>query len=223
MWRRPGQLPPLPLPPPTQRGPGRGVAVTRPEAPRAPRLRPVLSPRRLAHSSFASLAPALGRYSPPLCRGNKMAASAARTRCARIRPPPRRGPSSGGSVSRGGCARTGPPAAASPRPGFVCCGVPRAHVLDAHTPLRLGASRPARQKRSPSSPAPPFCPTPAPASRRVPGSGGGKRAAFVLTWRGELNPRSYADYREGLCGCIAFLNFWLASPPHIRIQIWGKV
>ncbi|KAJ8798203.1 hypothetical protein J1605_016836 [Eschrichtius robustus] len=61
--------------------------VTRPEAPRAPRFRPVLSPWRLAHSFLASLAPALGRYSPPLCRGNKMAA--ARARCARIRPPSR--------------------------------------------------------------------------------------------------------------------------------------
>lgn len=51
--------------------------MTRPETPRAPRLRPVLSPRRLAHSSLVSLAPAFGRYSPPLCRGNKMAAAAA--------------------------------------------------------------------------------------------------------------------------------------------------
>lgn len=99
----------------------------------------------------------------------------------RAHPSPPRGPSSGGSVSRGGCARTGPPAAASPGPGFVCCDVPcvRAHVLDAHTPLRLGASRPARQERPPSSPAP-LCPTPAPASRRVPGSGGGKRSRLCL-------------------------------------------
>lgn len=63
--------------------------MTRPGALGAPRHRPALSPQRLAHSSLASFAPALGRYSPPLCRRNKMAAAAARARCARIRPPSR--------------------------------------------------------------------------------------------------------------------------------------
>lgn len=149
MWRWPGQLPPLPLPPPSARGRPRGRGDKAGGAPRSP---PPTSPlaRLLAHSSLASLAPALGRYSSPIVP-RKQNGGVGGEDPVRAHPSPLRGPSSRGSASRGGCARTGPPAAASPRQGFVCCGVPRAraHVLDAHTPLRLGASRPARQERPP--------------------------------------------------------------------------
>lgn len=65
MWRWPGQLPPLPLPPPSARGRPRGRGDKAGGAPRSP---PPTSPlaRLLAHSSLASLAPALGRYSSPI-------------------------------------------------------------------------------------------------------------------------------------------------------------
>lgn len=171
MWRWPGQLPLLPLPLPTQRGPGRGAEGSRPQGRRRPALPAFSRPFRpgdwLIPPSPASLP--RSAVTLPHC--------AEETKWRRRR----RGPGARASVppsrplvrrlARGVRAHRAPSSSLSR--ARLCCGVPRAHVLDAHTPLRLGASRPARQERSPFSLAPPLCPTPA--SRRVPGSGGGKR------------------------------------------------
>lgn len=108
-----------------------------------------------------------------------MAASAARTRCARIRPPlaaPRPA-----AAPRAGGARAPGPQPQPPGPGFVCGGAPRARTCWEHTPPS-GLEHPGpRGRGDPSSSPPlPLCPTPAPGSRRVPGSGGGKRGLLCL-------------------------------------------
>lgn len=142
MWR----LPPPPLPPvrsPTcQRRLVEGTLVTG-QLPSC-RASPLLgssSPRRLAPSSSSGLAPALGRYSPPLCRGNKMAAGV--PLCARIRAPPswppRPGPGRHSLGVRKHCdIPCFPGRLLCPRPSFCLLLRPcaRAHVLE-HTPPHI--------------------------------------------------------------------------------------
>lgn len=142
MWR----LPPPPLPPvrsPTcQRRLVDGTLVTG-QLPSC-RASPLLgssSPRRLAPSSSSGLAPALGRYSPPLCRGNKMAAGV--PLCARIRAPPSWPPRPGpGRRSLGVRKHCDIPRFSGcllcPRPSFCLLLRPcaRAHVLK-HTPPHI--------------------------------------------------------------------------------------
>lgn len=98
--------------------------------------------QRLAPSS-SGLAPALGRYSPPLCRRNKMAAAV--PPCARIHSPPFVAPSAQAqALLPGGCARTVVPSLLPglltfpPSQSFCLLLWPRArvHVLE-HTPPHL--------------------------------------------------------------------------------------
>ncbi|KAL1781440.1 male-enhanced antigen 1 isoform X2 [Sigmodon hispidus] len=133
----------LPLPPPVlplvSAGWAEGTPVTRQLPPCGPALPlgfPI--PRPLAPSSSSGLAPALGRYSPPLCRGNKMAAAV--PLCARILSPPPWPPGPGpGRRSRGVRTHRESP---SPRaahfslgPAFVCCFSLRTRArVGAHTP-----------------------------------------------------------------------------------------
>lgn len=162
--------------------------MTRPEAPRALLLRPVLSPQGRAHSSLASLAPALGRYSPPLCRGNKMAAAAARARCARIRPPPSRPLGRRRRLARGVRAHRAP-GRRVPRARLCLLLRPartRARAGSTHPPWPV-ESWPAQQGRPPPHSFLVFVPVPS----RVPGESqvpeAGNVAAFVLTWRGDAD------------------------------------
>lgn len=131
--------------------------------------------QRLAPSS-SGLTPALGRYSPPLCRGNKMAAAV--PPCARIHSPPLRGPLGPGlgAASRG-CARTVVPSPLlgrllSPSPSFclLLWTRARAHVLE-HTPPHI-QSIPAGAEGKNLLPllALPLCSGTSLASRRMPGS-----------------------------------------------------
>lgn len=149
--------------------------MTRPEVPRALLLRPVLSPQGWAHSSLASLAPALGRYSPPLCRGNKMAAAAARARCARIRPPPFAAPWPAAAPRTGGARAPGPRPPSPPGPA-LSVAAPRAHARTCreHTPPLAGVVQAGAAGATPSSFLLSLCPSPVPGSRTVPGSRGGK-------------------------------------------------
>lgn len=155
MWR----LPPPPLPPvrsPTcQRRLVDGTLVTgQLSSCRASPLLGSSSPRRLAPSSSSGLAPALGRYSPPLCRGNKMAAGV--PLCARIRAPPSWPLGQGLGAALWGCAST----VISPASraayfvlgrAFVCCFDPaHARTCWSTHPLTSRASRRARKGRYPS-------------------------------------------------------------------------
>lgn len=155
MWR----LPPPPLPPvrsPTcQRRLVDGTLVTgRLPSCRASPLLGSSSLRRLAPSSSFGLAPALGRYSPPLCRGNKMAAGV--PLCARIRAPPswppRPGPGRRSLGVRKHCdIPRFPGRLLCPRPSFVCCFDPaHARTCWRTHPLTSRASRRARKGRSSS-------------------------------------------------------------------------
>lgn len=166
--------------------------MTGPQAPRAPRLRPVPSSQRLSHSSLASLAPAFGRYSPPLCRGNKMAAAAARARCARIRPPSR--PLGWRRRLARGVRAHRAPRRRVPRARLCLLRRPartRARAGSTHPPWPV-ASWLARQGRPPSSFLFSLCPSPVPGSRRVPGSRGGKcrRLCPYMAWRRGPPPRN---------------------------------
>jgi hypothetical protein len=129
------------------------------------------------HAFFAAFTPALSRYSPPLCRGNKMAAT--RARCARIRSPPfvaprpTAAPRAGGWG--GGGARAPGPQPPPPRgPALsVAASRARAHVPGAHTPS--GPEHPRGRCRSDPFPYSLFlCSVASLGSRRVPVSQGGK-------------------------------------------------
>ena len=197
--------------------------MTRPEAPRAPRFRPVLSPWRLAHSFFASLAPALGRYSPPLCRGNKMAA--ARARCARIRPPSR--PlGRRRRLSRGVRAHRAP-GRRLPRAGLCLLwryARTRARAGSTHPPP-AGSILTRAAGATPLPICPPLCPSPAPSSRRVAGSRGGKRR-FLCPYVGQRgrpppwNPVIIWTAKEASWG--SQISGYLGLP-QIRSQIWWRV
>lgn len=153
--------------------------------------------------------------SPPLCGGNKMAATAAaRTRCARSRSPPHAAPRPAAAPRAGGARAPGP---RPPPPGgralSVAASWGRAHVPGAHTPsgpeLRGGATPLPHSLLLSYSlhlfvPVPP----PVPGESQVPEAG--NVASFVLTGRGEADPSleapSHADCRGSLCGFVGFPN-----------------
>lgn len=147
-----------------------------------------------------------------------MAASAARTRCARIRlplaaPRPAAAPRAGGARAPGPQPQLPPvrlclwwrPACARARAGST--HPPRAWSIQARA---TGATPP---------PHPLFLFVPLPP--RVPGGSqvpeAGNVVSFVFTWRGEAGslsgPCPYADYRGGLSGFMGFPNLWSARPP----------
>lgn len=107
--------------------------------------------QRLAPSS-SGLAPALGRYSPPLCGGNKMAAAV--PPCARIHSPLFVAPSAQAqALLLGGCARTVVPSLLPgqltfpPAGAFVCCfGPAHARTCWSTHPLTSRASQRARRE-----------------------------------------------------------------------------
>nr|KAF6349217.1 hypothetical protein mMyoMyo1_011767 [Myotis myotis] len=173
MWRRSGPLPPLPLPPrPSSHSAWARLESRGDKARGAPCFPPPPGPlsRRLAHSALASRAPAFGRYSPPLCRGNKMATSAARAPCARTRPPPSR-PLVWRQRLAWGVRAHRAPGLSLPRPGLLSVAAlrVRARAGNTHPLLRPRASGSAGQERlSPPSSSPPlllFVPLPP----RIPG------------------------------------------------------
>lgn len=150
MWR----LPPLPLPPPVLPLVSEGWAKRTLVTGLLPSRRPSSSlgssiSQRLAPSS-SGLAPALGRYSPPLCRGNKMAAAV--PPCARIHSPPswppwpRPGRCSPGVRTHCGTLPS-PWAAYFPLAGaFVCCfGPAHARTCWSTHPLTSRASQRAQK------------------------------------------------------------------------------
>lgn len=174
MWRWPGQLPPLPLPPPSARGRPRGRGDKAGGAPRSP---PPTSPlaRLLAHSSLASLAPALGRYSSPIVPRKQNGGVGGEDPVRAHPSPPSRPLVPWQRLARGVRAHRAPSRSLSPT--GLCLlrrsACARARVRCTHPPPAWSIPASAAGA-TPPSPAP-LCPTLAPASRRVPGSGGGKR------------------------------------------------
>lgn len=131
--------------------------------------------QRLAPSS-SGLAPALGRYSPPLCRRNKMAAAV--PPCARIHSPPFVAPSAQTQALLPGGAHAlwYPPFSlgrllSPPARAFVCCFGP-AHACTCWSthPLTSRASQRAQKGKSPSFTRFTSLFRYIPGSRRMPGS-----------------------------------------------------